>query len=217
VTDRFDGFPEQAFEFYRALAANNTKPWWNDHRGEYDQYVKAPFIALTTELEPTFGAAKLFRPYNDTRFHKGEPLKTQQGASVMLEDGVGLYVQVSADGLMTAGGWYAPGGEQMRRYREAVDGPAGAELERLMTVLPKKFTVDGNQLVTKPKGVDADHPRLDLLRNRRLTVARNYSVEPWVSTRKALSVIRKDWNTILPLLEWLADHVGPAEDPGNQG
>jgi len=217
VTNRFDGFPEQAFEFYRALAANNTKPWWNDHRGEYDQYVKAPFIALTTELEPTFGAAKLFRPYNDTRFHKGEPLKTQQGASVMLEDGVGLYVQVSADGLMTAGGWYAPGGEQMRRYREAVDGPAGAELERLMTVLPKKFTVDGNQLVTKPKGVDADHPRLDLLRNRRLTVARNYSVEPWVSTRKALSVIRKDWNTILPLLEWLADHVGPAEDPGNQG
>jgi hypothetical protein len=217
VTDPFAGFPVQAFEFYDALSANNTKPWWNEHRGEYDEFVKAPFTALTAELEPTFGAAKLFRPYNDTRFHKGEPLKTHQGATVMLEDGVGLYVQVSATGLMTAGGWYSPGGEQLRRYREAVDGPAGAELERLMKVLPKTFAVDGNQLATKPKGVDADHPRLDLLRNRRLTAARNYAVEPWISTRKTLSVVRKDWNTILPLLEWLADHVGPAEDPSNQG
>ena len=210
----FAGFPPQGFEFYERLAANNTKPWWTEHKGEYDEWVKAPMLALTAELADEFGPAKLFRPHNDARFSKGDPLKTHQGATVTLEDAVGYYVQVSAQGLMVAGGWYSPGGDQMRRYREAVDGPFGAELERLVATVPRAFEFDMNPLATRPKGYDADHPRLALLRARRVTVARTYGVEPWVSTRKALTTVRRDWRAMRPLLEWLADHVGPAEDPG---
>ena len=115
---------------------------------------------------------------------------------------------------MVAGGWYAPGGDQLRRYREAVDGPAGVELERILRTLPRAFVIEGNQLATRPRGVDPDHPRLDLLRTRRLTAARTYPVEPWLNTRKAFTTVRRDWRSIRPLLEWLADRVGSMEDPG---
>ncbi len=214
MSDQFTGFPVEAFDLYEQLEANNNKAWWTEHRGTYETSVKAPLVALTDELEPEFGTPKLFRPYNDQRFSKGAPLKTHQGATVMLEDAVGLYVQVSAEGLMVAGGWFAPAGDQVRRYREAVAGAGGVVLDTLVKALPRTWDIDGNQLATRPKGYDVDHPRIDLLRNRRLTVARRYPVEPWLSTRKVLTTVRKDWRLMMPLLEWLADHVGPVDDPG---
>ena len=46
----FTGIPVQAFEFYDALAADNTKTFWTAHKGDYDAYVKAPMEALITDL-----------------------------------------------------------------------------------------------------------------------------------------------------------------------
>lgn len=215
-TDRFEGFPAEAFDFYEALADNNTRPWWNEHKADYERVVKAPLEALVRDLQDEFGQAKLFRPYNDTRFAKGKPpIKEHQGAVVELEDAVAYYVQVSASGLMVAGGWYAPLGQQVHRYREAVDGPRGAELERLVASARRRFDLDGRPLKTRPKGYDADNPRIELLRFRALTVARHYDPSAELGTRAALTVVRKDWRAMRPLLEWLADNVGPGSDPAD--
>lgn len=212
----FGGFPAEAFDFYEALADNNTRTWWNEHKPEYERAVKGPLQALLDELSAEFGVGKLFRPYNDTRFAKGKPpIKEHQGAVVELEDAVAYYVQVSAGGVMVAGGWYAPQGPQIHRFREAVDGPRGAELERLVVAARRRFDVDGRPLKTRPKGYDADNPRIDLLRYRALTVARTYPVGADLGTRKALTMVRNDWRAMRPLLEWLADNVGPGSDPAD--
>ena len=210
----FTGIPLGAFDFYARLETNNTKAWWQDHKGEYEQLVRDPLRALLTELEGEFGAWSMFRPYRDTRFSKDKtPLKTHQGGTVTIEDSVGYYVQVSAAGLMVAGGWYAPQGRQTERYRHAVDGPRGAELERMLAKLRRTWDIEGDPLKTRPRGFDADHPRIELLRFRQLTVAKHYDVEPWMATTKLLTKVRADWRTITPLLDWLADHVGPAGEP----
>ena len=213
---RFEGFPSEAFDFYEALADNNTRAWWTEHKADYERAVRAPLEALVRELEDEFGTGKLFRPYNDTRFAKGRPpIKEHQGAVVELEDAVAYYVQVSAAGLMVAGGWYAPQGPQIHRFREAVDGPRGAELERLVAAARRRFEVDGRPLKTRPKGYDADNPRIDLLRFRALTVARQYDPGAELGTRSALTMVRRDWRAMRPLMEWLADNVGPASDPAD--
>ena len=67
-TPTFSGFPVEAFDFYDALAANNTRPWWQEHRGEYEQNVRAPLGELVAELEAEFGTGHLYRPYRDARF-----------------------------------------------------------------------------------------------------------------------------------------------------
>lgn len=213
---RFEGFPADAFEFYDALADNNTRPWWNDHKADYERAVKGPMQALLGELAEEFGTAKLFRPYNDTRFAKGKPpIKEHQGGVVELEDAVAYYVQVSASGLMVAGGWYAPLGQQVHRFREAVDGPRGAELERMLKLLARRFEIDGRPLKTRPKGYDLDNPRIELLRYRALTVSRTYPPGGALGSRKALTMVRADWRAMRPLLEWLADNVGPGADPAD--
>lgn len=212
----FTGFPVQAFEFYDALAANNTRVWWQEHKVDYESHVREPMRALLGELEQEFGAPHLFRPYRDARFSKDKsPIKDHQGGVVKVEDAIAYYVQVSASGLMVAGGWYAPEGAQVARYRDSVVGPAGAELERILRSLKRSWEVDGRPMKTRPRGIDADHPRLELLRNRALTVSRGYPVEPWLGTRKALTTVRNGWRAMRPLVEWLADYVGPAGDPAD--
>ena len=209
----FSGFPAAAFAFYAQLAANNTKPWWLAHKGEYEELVRAPMQALTDALAEEFGAAKLFRPYNDQRFAKGEPYKTQQGAVVMIEDAVGYYVQVSAEGLRVGGGWYAPGGRQLERVRRAIDSPKGAVLEAMVAKASRRFEMDTNPLATRPRGYDADHPRIDLLRARRIVGTRLYEPEQ-AGTAKAVSLVRADWRALRDLMEWIADQAGPIDDPG---
>lgn len=212
----FAGFPVQAFEFYDALAANNTRVWWQAHKVDYEAYVRDPMRALLDELASEFGAPHVFRPYRDARFSKDKsPVKDHQGGVVKVEDAIAYYVQVSASGLMVAGGWYAPEGAQVARYRQSVVGPAGAELERILRSLKRSWEIDGRPMKTRPRGIDADHPRLELLRNRALTVSRTYPAEPWLGTRKALTTVRNGWRAMRPLVEWLADYVGPAGDPAD--
>ncbi len=211
----FTGFPAEAFDFYDRLGDNNNRTWWNEHKAEYVSAIKEPLEALLAELEPEFGTPKVYRPYNDTRFAKGKPpIKDHQGGVVEVEDAMGYYVQVSGSGLMVAGGWYAPQGDQTARYRESVEGPAGAELERMLKSMKRSWEIDGDPVKTQPRGYSADHPRIGLLRNRRITVARHYPVEPWLGSRKAFTTVRDGWRSMRPLMEWLVDFVGPAADPG---
>jgi uncharacterized protein (TIGR02453 family) len=214
---RFDGFPPAAFAFYEQVATHNTRAWWEHNRTTYDEAIKAPMAALLAELADEFGDGKVYRPYRDTRFSKDKaPLKDHQGAIVMIEDGVGYYLQVSAAGLMVGGGLYAPTSGQLARLRAAIDSPAVATLEGELAKLRRgrpAWEIDGAPLKTKPRGYDADHPRIELLRMTRLIFTRAYDDERMLGSRKALDVVRRDWRAIAPVNEWLADHAGPEAGP----
>ena len=124
---------------------------------------------------------------------------------------------VSASGLLVAGGWYSPQGEQLARYRAVVDGSAGVELERILAEVDAAgYEVGGDQLKTRPRGVDPEHPRLELLRYRSVTASRSYDPEPWLPTASALDHVRSGWRAMAPLIEWLATSVGPGADPGER-
>src|ERR1700709_2764556 len=86
----FAGFPEEMLTFYEGLEADNSKPYWSDHREQYEVAVATPMRALLDDLGPEFGEAKFFRPYRDVRFSKDKtPYKTHAGAVVQGEPGDG--------------------------------------------------------------------------------------------------------------------------------
>ena len=58
------------------------------------------------------------------------------------------------------------------------DEKTGKALERLLRRLEKDgFEVGGDRLKTSPRGYDADHPRIHLLRRKQLFVGRSYGFE----------------------------------------
>jgi len=207
----FTGFPAAALDFYDDLEMDNTKTFWTEHKHVYEESVRAPMAALLAELEEEFGTAKLFRPYRDVRFAKDKtPYKTHQGAFVAHGTvGVGWYLQIDADGLLAGGGWRAHEPEHVKRYRAAVESDSsGPALAKVVGALEEDgFSLEGDRMKTRPRGVPEDHPRLELLRCRSLMVFRRYGAPDWLATPRTLDEVRTAWREVRPVAAWVHQHV----------
>lgn len=205
------GIPLDAVDFFAELEANNTREWFAANKERWQISVRAPLQDLVDELADEFGAAKLFRPHRDVRFSLDKsPYKIHQGAVVDCAPGVGYYVQVSASGLMTGGGWYMPTPAQVSAYREAVlvDRSGRRLASALASVVAEGCEVGGDTLKTAPRGVDAAHPRIDLLRHRSMVLSREYGAPSWLETADAIDHVRADWRAYRPVMKWFTDYLG---------
>ena len=206
----FTGFPTAALDFYDDLEVDNTRSFWEKHKHVYDQAVKAPMTALCAALGPEFGEAKIFRPYRDVRFAKDKtPYKTHQGGYVRVAEATGWYVEVSPRGIRTGAGFYEASPARLAAFRAAIDAEvSGRELLSILGTLEKDgFEVGGDRLKTTPRGYAADHPRIELLRHRSMTVGRSLGFEPVIHTAELLDVVRDDWRAMRPFVEWVATHT----------
>jgi uncharacterized protein (TIGR02453 family) len=205
----FSGFPKAALDFYDDLELDNTKSFWTAHKETYETAVKAPMLALTAALEEEFGPAKVFRPYRDVRFAKDKtPYKDHQGAYVAVAPSTGWYVQLSAGGVYVGAGFYEAASDRLARVRAAIaDDRTGPELVKILATLQKKgWTLGGEKLKTTPKGYAADHPRIDLLRHKSMTLGKSYGFDEVIHTPKVLTMVRGDWRAARPFVEWVSRH-----------
>lgn len=213
----FSGFGRGALDFFRDLAADNSRDFWHANRARYEQEVRAPLEALLQDLAAEFGEAKVFRPNRDTRFSTDKsPYKTNAAALVAGGDGASLYVSLSADGLHVGGGAYHLARDQLARFRAAVaDDATGTELERIAGQLrAAKAEVTGRtQLKTAPRGFSADHPRIDLLRQDGLVGIWAHPPRAWLHTKEAADRVAEHWRQAAPLNAWMRAHVGPSALP----
>ncbi|MCW2848902.1 MAG: hypothetical protein JWR90_2876 [Marmoricola sp.] len=205
----FEGFPDTALDFYDDLELDNTKSFWEAHKHVYESAVRLPMLALTAALAEEFGAAKVFRPYRDVRFAKDKtPYKNHQGAIVQVGAATGYYVQVGSPGVSVSGGYYHAGGPDLARIRTAIDVEhSGAELARIVAALEADgFTIRGDQLKTTPRGYTVDHPRIDLLRYKSMSMTKSYGFEN-LDTPDLLDRVRADWRALRPLVDWVRARV----------
>ena len=216
MTDGFHGWSPAAIDFYRQLEANNTRPFWLEHKHVYDGEVRAPFDALSDLVEAEFGPLKVFRPNRDVRFSKDKsPYKTRCYAVGEGEGGEGYYVAIGSHGLTVGSGAWMMAKDQLARFRAAVDDDAsGAELERLVAdVRAKGLAIEGQPLKTAPRGYPRDHPRIELLRCKSLAALRDYEPAKWFATAKAADRIVETWRAASGVHAWLATHVGASTEP----
>ena len=206
----FEGFPVAALDFYDDLEMDNTKSYWEAHKATYNEAVKAPMTALTDALSSEFGQAKIFRPYRDVRFSKDKaPYKTHQGAFVPVGPATGWYVEISARGVRTGAGFYEASGANLARIREAIDNDLhGKQVAAILKKAERAgFEIGGERLKTSPRGYDADHPRIELLRHKSITVGRSLGFEQVIHEPALVDVVRKDWRALRPFVEWVAARI----------
>lgn len=203
----FKGWRGDFTGFFLGLRANNNKPWFEAHRKQYEDEVKAPMLALLADLEADFGPPRrVSRPNRDIRFSADKsPYKLNIYADVER----GGYVSLDAEGLVAAGGRYMVEDAQLKKLRQAVASDrSGKELVAVVAELRKKgYDVSGQELKRVPPPYPQDHPRGDLLRHKRLIYSKRWPVGPWIATGKAKERVAQAWRDGAGLDAWCARYM----------
>ena len=207
-------WPPEALEFLRELEDNNDSAWFRANRRRYDEQLVAPARELADKLSD-LGRPHFFRPYNNLRFRPGPPIKEQLGVAIGYGGAGGFYFELSLDGLLVAAGLHRPAPDQLERFRAAMDDDRKARgYERGVTTARRAGLEPGEpELKRAPRGYPMDHPRIDHLRRRRLTVSRRHALEPWLHEPLCDERIRSELRGARPLVKWLAETIGPSTRP----
>src|SRR5438270_6551726 len=164
-------WPSEALEFLRELEDNSDRDWFKANRARYDEHLLAPARMMVEKLSD-LGEPHFFRPYRDTRFRPGPPLKEQFGVAIGYGAVGGFYFELSLDGLLVAGGLHRPAPDQLERFRAAIaDGRLAAGFERVIEVAEAAGLSPGEPALKRaPKGYPPDHPRIGRRRMKEPTV-----------------------------------------------
>ena len=204
-------WPPEALEFLSDLEDNNDSHWFRANRRRYDEYLVAPARELANKLSD-LGSPRFFRPYNNLRFRPGPPIKENLGVAIGYGATGGYYFDLSLDGLLVAAGLYQPASDQLERFRAAINDDRRARgFERgLATARRGGLTPGEPELKRAPRGYPMDHPRIERLRMRQLTVSCRHPLEPWLHEPSCDERVRSALIAARPMVKWLAETVGPS-------
>jgi len=178
------------FEFLVRLKKNNNREWFNAHKEQFLEEQKRMELfadGLLTDLnrhdliETPSGKDSLHRIYRDTRFSSDKtPYKTRWHGSFRRATKYrrgGYHFNIQPGNSCIAGGFWAPVPADLRRIREDIAFDP-APLKKILK--SKGFVVlfgelRGEQLKTAPKGFDANHEAIDLLRHKQYLLIRPFS------------------------------------------
>jgi uncharacterized protein (TIGR02453 family) len=204
----FQGFPREAFTFFRQLARNNNRDWFLAHREVYEQAVREPMKQLIADLGTDPARTRITRINRDMRFARGGgPYRTHIAAHVR-----GCYLSLSAEGLYVGSGIYKPERVALERMRNAIDADAsGRALQKIVTTLRRKgYNVDTHErLASTPRGYRADHPRAELLRMKDLFGGIMIASAVAAQAKPATARIVRAARDLRPLQDWISTNVGP--------
>lgn len=129
-------FTDDYQQFFKDLAANNHKEWFDENRKRYEESVKRPFLRFTEDLIKAIGpempginpdARKaLFRINRDVRFSKDKAPYKLHASAYLSPHGKkdptfsGFYFQFGPEHLMLGGGLYGPDGPTLLRVRKYI-------------------------------------------------------------------------------------------------
>lgn len=129
-------FTDEYHKFFRGLARNNSKEWFDKNRKTYDQYVKEPFRAFVEEMivrihtdnpDVLINASEaIFRINRDIRFSKDKrPYKTHLSAVISpggkkAKDDPGFYFQIGVDGIRIYSGIHLPDKDKLEKIRRFI-------------------------------------------------------------------------------------------------
>ena len=226
----FTGFPTQLIQFFKGLEANNSKSWFQDHKKEYESFVKVPsqeFVSAMggrlRNISPSINAIpkvnkSLFRINRDTRFSADKsPYKTNLG--ILFWDGSGkrmespgFYFHIEGDLLMLGTGLYVFSKGALQKYRETiVDKNAADALKSVITDLMKNgYTIGTKHYKRIPRGFDATSDfEKDYLLYNGLTARIEMTLPDAFFTEEILDLAFDHFKAMSGLQQWLMKYMTP--------
>lgn len=227
----FEGFPKQTLAFYKAVAANNNREWFEEHRDDYISAVIAPsqaFVAAAgpklqklspgVRFDPDYnGKGSIKRIFTDQRFRDRDPYKTYldimfwEGPLASKKDNSAFYFRLTPEAVHVVAGIKLFQRPVLKAYREAVVDPKrGPELDRILRGLGKHSFIEvlGRNLKQHPRGFDAGAKYAELLLHDGLYAVSSSSPPPAdLHQSSMLAWCLERWKPMAPLHRWLVDSV----------
>lgn len=178
MAETLDTLVKDARSFLNALAENNTRDWFLNHKDQYERDLKHPALALldtvAAPLEKQTGqvpSTKLFRPQRDVRFSKDKTPYHIHLHMLWSTPPTAFFFGIGRDYLSVGCGLMRFDKDTLTHWRAAVDSAKGptiqSEVDRLIAANAR---IDKPELKRVPAPYDKDHARAELLRRKSLTV-----------------------------------------------
>lgn len=223
----FKGLPKDFFAFFKELAKNNERAWFEENKQRYKDSVVAPLSDFMTAMAPRVAkiskhivvdprpnGGSMFRIYRDVRFAKDKrPYKENAGVHFRHAQGKdahapGFYMHFSPDEVFFGGGLWMPEADALNKVRHAIaDKPAAWKKVVTDKAFAKTFKgVEGDSLARPPKGFDAEHPYINDIKRKSFFAM--YESAPKVAQSAALvDQIDETFRSAKPLMKFLCDAV----------
>lgn len=213
-------------KFFKELAANNQREWFQANKKRYESHVKLPFYEVVAELITRVQKADpevnlevknaVFRINRDIRFSKDKSPYKLHMAAVVSRGGrknmetPGIYIQFGADALMIAGGCYRPSRENLAKIRRhIVDHPKEAgKLEKGKTFL-KYFPggIGGEKNKILPGEFKEYGDDLPIIFNKQYFYHAEYKGQKYVQDKNIAGFIMKHYKAGEPWMEFLREAI----------
>lgn len=201
-------------QFLTDLHQNNNREWFNEHKPIFQKHqseVKSFFQSVEDQLQETdqIESHKVFRIYRDVRFSKNKvPYKSRfagyfKRATTLLRGG--YYLNIEPGNSMVGGGFYGPDADDLKRIRiefEQDDSEIRAILNN------RRFKemfgeLKGAEVKSAPRGFDANHHAIDLIRKKQFYVARSFSDKEIMNSDFIHQVI-ETYKTMRPYFDYMS-------------
>ena len=185
---------DASFKFLRALAQNNDKTWFNEHKQHYEDHVRQPFLRLLTDLQPDLAqvsehfrsdpktvGGSLFRIYRDARFSNDKsPYKPWQGARLFHERrkqvaAPSFYVHLQPGQCFVGAGLWHPEPPTQRRVRQFIfDNPGSWKAAAHAPKFRKRYEFESSEVLSRPpRGFPAEFEMIEDLKHRNFVFSRH--------------------------------------------
>ena len=225
----FKGLPKDFFAFFRELAKNNNRPWFEENKQRYKDSVVAPLSDFMTAMAPRVAkiskhivvdprpnGGSMFRIYRDVRFAKDKrPYKEHGGVHFRHALGKdahapGFYMHFADDEVFFGGGIWMAEPDMLTKVRRAIaDTPKAWKKIVEDKAFAKAFAdgVRGEGLARPPKGFDAAHPYIEDIK-RKSFYAMHESSPKLAQSETLVDEVEGAFKAAKPLMKFLCDAVG---------
>ncbi len=207
--------------FLDELGRHNARDWFEKNRPVYES-ARQTFDAFIDHLIDTFRSSDnllgltakecVTRIYRDIRFSKDKTPYNTSLSAIIAPGGKksthqGYYISLAPHGqTLVAGGLHMPAPEQLARFRQAIarDAAAFKSVTGNRTFIQNFGKISGERLKTAPKGYDRNHPDIDLLQLKEVTVLHYFPDQEVLSPGFPEQVVTV-FRAMKPFLDYLND------------
>ena len=180
--------PKDTISFLRELKLNNNRDWFNKNKQRFNS-IQSEVKEFANEVNESLKKSddieklKIFRIYRDLRFSKDKtPYKKNIGMAfhrAKPELRGGYYLEISADESFIAVGFWNPNKEDLLRIRKEieVDGHEFKSVINHNKIKDVWGEIKGQEVKTSPKGFNADHRHVDLIKKKQFIFVKKLKEE----------------------------------------